>query len=175
MARFAQLNPFHMDPSWAIDVPGCAEVAHSAESVWQGLKQVDGRTNYSMFRRRATKRPPEAERVGGYRYEDSAFQLGGQTVALVDARFLIYVPAYLQVVDRHVDDAVLIEIGQALDDGQMVEFFDWDDNFDLDDPRSPFSHSALLSICFNGQVDELWSRGHDPRPEVPARGPPRHR
>jgi hypothetical protein len=158
MLRFRQLNPFHVDPTWRLVVPGHPDPSCSVEAAWQGTKLVDGRTELSMFGGRAEKRPPEARRVEAYRYEDSTFLLGSAVVDLVTARYLIYVPVYLQVLERWADGAVIEEISSAMADGMTVEFYDWDDNFDLDDPRSSFSHSALLATCFAGHVRDLWER-----------------
>lgn len=167
MARFATLNPFHFDPAWRIPVPGAARHACSMESVWQGLKLVEGKTDLAMFGRPPTKRPPEHARGSGYDYTASEFRFAGSTLDLVTARLRIYLPAYLYVLDRLVPNPVVEEITAALADGREVLCFDWDSNLDVLDPRSSFSHSAIVAAWFGGRLAETFlpeytAHGGDP-------------
>lgn len=153
MRRWAYLNPFHFRPGWRIPVPGSGEFACSVESVWQGLKLVDGATDLAMLRRPAAKRPPEAQRGNGFDYRASVFQFGSHTIDLVTARYLIYLPTYLHLLERLVPDIVLREITDALANGQDVHFYDWDANFDIEDASASFSHSAVLAAWFGGRLE----------------------
>lgn len=155
MLRFRCFNPFYFDPDVAIPVPGQNLFACSIESVWQGLKLVDGRTDLAMFQRSPYKRPAETvRREPGYVYEDSLFLYGDHIVDLVTARYVIYLPTYLHVMEHLVPEAVLEEILTTLDQGGIVAFYDWDSNFILTDPTQSFSHSALLAAWFNGTLQE---------------------
>jgi hypothetical protein len=153
MRRFRCLNPFHFMPGWHIPVPGTGEFACSVESIWQGLKLVDGATDLAMLRRPARKRPPEDERTGDYDYGGSVFRFGERTIDLVAARYLIYLPTYLYLLDRLVPDLVLREISDALGQGRDVFFYDWDANFDIEDDSASFSHSAVLAAWFGGCLE----------------------
>jgi hypothetical protein len=158
MRRFACLNPFHFRPGWRIPVPGTGQLACSVESVWQGLKLVNGATDLAMLRRPPTKRPPEQERTADFDYRASVFRFGSRTIDLVSARYLIYLPTYLYLLDRLVPDIVLREITDALERGRDVHFYDWDANFDIEDPGTSFSHSAVLAAWFGGRLEPLLER-----------------
>ncbi|MFI5758511.1 DUF6939 family protein [Streptomyces sp. NPDC051569] len=149
------MNPFHHDPDWRIPVPGQPPhlSACSVESVWQALKLVDGATDLPMLTRPADKRPPEAERGEGFDYRATTLCHAGRPAGLVDARYLIYLPAYLYALDQLVPEEVLAEIGEALAAGREVLFYDWDDNVDIEDAGSSFSHSAVLAAWFGGSVE----------------------
>jgi len=154
MARFATMNPFHFVPEWRIPVPGQpGTTASSLESVWQGLKIVNDRTDLEMFHNRPNKRPPEGERGSGFDYAGSRLMFGEHPVDLVAGRLLIYLPAYLYLLDRLVPQSVVEEILGTLRDGSDVLFFDCDDNFDIFDDRTSFSHSALLAAWFGGRLE----------------------
>jgi hypothetical protein len=157
MARFATMNPFHWEPSWRIPVPGQpGRYACSLESIWQGLKVHEGDVDFAMFAARPYKRPPDHARGAGYDYSATRFRLVGDDVDVVTARLLIYLPAYLYLMDRLVPDDVIAEVHGALTAGVDVLFYDWDDNFDICDPRSSFSHSAILAAWFDGDLDRAF-------------------
>jgi hypothetical protein len=147
------MNPFHFDPAFAIPVPGRAATSCSVEAVWQGLKIVDGRTDEAMFTRPPEKRPADRSDPA-YVYSRSVFSFGEAVIDLVTARHLIYLPAYLFALDRLVEDAVVREILDALASGLEVVFYDWDANFDITDPASSFSHSAILASFYEGTLEE---------------------
>lgn len=154
MARFRAMNPFHFDPSWRITVPGQPGCdSSSVESIWQGLKVVGGRLDLDMFNRPAHKRPPEDERGAGFDYAASQLMLGESVVDLVTARLLIYLPVYLELVDRFVPIKVIEEIAAVLASGRDVIFFDWDENMDILNDQASFSHSAILAAWFGGRLE----------------------
>ncbi|WP_128378879.1 DUF6939 family protein [Streptomyces cavernae] len=165
--RFRAMNPFHYEQSWRIPVPGLDRYACSVEAIWQSLKIVDGQVALGMLRGLPSKRPPEHERREAFSYEASTLRYGNRTLDLVSARYLIYLPAYLHVLDRLVPDSVVDEITGALSSGRDVLFYDWDDNFDIEDPRASFSHSAVLAAWFGADLEERfverrerWLRNH---------------
>ncbi|WP_159400931.1 DUF6939 family protein [Streptomyces sp. NRRL B-24484] len=158
MRRFATMNPFHRDRRWRIPVPGTAQTSQSLENVWQALKLVDGRTDLSLLARPAEKRPPDERRGPGFDYAASTVSFAGRPTDLVTARYLVYLPAYLYVLDRLVPDTVVAEITGALAAGRDAVFYDWDDNHDIEDPRTSYSHSAILAAWFGGRIEELAHR-----------------
>lgn len=159
MERFRCFNPFRFVPDLGLPVPGQSVSACSIESVWQGLKLVDGQTEFSMFTRPPYKRPSEQERQRpGYRYEEAVFLYGTDVVDLVTARYALYLPTYLYALDRLAPQAVIEEIDGALEAGRAVAFYDWDDNFVLTDPSRSFSHSAILAAWFNATLERMLVR-----------------
>ena len=159
MARYTTMNPFHWDPAWMIPVPGQPGVTScSMEAVWQGLKIHAGETDFGMFAVRPYKRPADGLRGADFDYAGSRFLFRDIAVDLLTARLLIYLPAYLYLMDRLVADSVIEEIRAALATGTDVVFYDWDDNFAISDPGSSFSHSALLAAWFNGDVEDQFDR-----------------
>ena len=156
MARFRIFNPFHFDPGSFIPVPGTKLSASSVESVWQGTKIIDGRTDLAMFKQPPTKRPDERIRnSASYVYEDSKFLYGERVVDLVTARLVIYLPTYLYLLDQLVPDPLIEEIGGKIRHGGDVVFYDWDTNFDIFNPHDSFSHSAILAAWFSASLEEL--------------------
>jgi hypothetical protein len=155
MKRFATMNPFYRDRAWRIPVPGTDRFACSVESIWQGLKLVNGQTDFAMFGDTPVKRPPDAERGLSYDYAASVFAYGDEIVDLVTARLIIYLPAYLYLLEHLVPETTVAEITGWLDQGGNVAFFDWDDNFDILHTGSSFSHSAILADWFGGRLDDL--------------------
>jgi hypothetical protein len=166
MARFTTMNPFHFNPRWRIPVPGSDRHAASVEGIWQGLKRVDGRTDLAMFERAPEKRPPDSDRGPEFDYTKTVFEYGEKIIDLVSARLLIYIPAYLYVLDHLVPEKMIEEIATALSNGQDVLFYDWDENFDVLDPTSSFSHSSLLAAWFGGRLEEEFLRHFDVRPRL---------
>lgn len=159
MRRWRQLCPFYVWPNAEIPVPGRPGLAsRSVEAVWQGLKIVGGTLDLAQLSGEPHKRPPDHQRGPHFPYAASCFRLGELELDLVTARYLIYLPSYLFVLDRLVDDLPLAEIDESLCCGRDVAFYDWDHNMDIDDPASSFSHSALLARWFNRQLDPLLDR-----------------
>ncbi|MET7737585.1 hypothetical protein ABZT02_40670 [Streptomyces sp. NPDC005402] len=170
MVRFRAMNPFHFVPEWRIPVPGLDDYAQSLESVWQALKLVDGHTDLPMLHTPPVKRPPDQERGPGYDYAASVFRFGDHMLDLVTARYLIYLPTYLYLLDRLVPESVVEEILGTLAGGGGVVFYDWDANHDIEDTNGSFSHSAILSSWFGGTLHpdildrrERWLARHQDR------------
>jgi hypothetical protein len=157
MKRFCVFNPFHFEQRFLIPVPGQRQRSHSVEAVWQGLKIVEGRTDFRMFESPPTKRPGEALRKQtDYRYEESKFLFEEKVVDIITARFLIYLPTYLYLLEYLVPDSIIAEIRNNLRQGNTVLFYDWDDNFEITNPRSSFSHSAILAAWFGGSIQKTF-------------------
>jgi hypothetical protein len=159
MRRWRTLGPFTVWDEPVLPVPRRPELrARSVESVWQGLKIVDGELDLAQLTGRPAKRPPDNRRGGSYRYELSRFRFGEIELGLVDARLLIYLPVYLYLLDHVVPREVHAEISSWLATGRTVAFYDWDSNMDIDDASRSFSHSALLARWYTGRMDNLLAR-----------------
>ncbi|MFG2485855.1 DUF6939 family protein [Streptomyces virginiae] len=156
MARFRTMNPYHRERTWRIPVPGTELASESVESVWQGLKLVDGETCLTMFGQEPAARPPgEIRRLPGYDYSASVFRYGEVVLDLVAARRLIYLPTYLHLLDRLADESAIAEIEEALRSGRDVLFYDYDANMDPACAEDSWSHSSILAAWFNRELDGL--------------------
>lgn len=159
MRKWSQLCPFTVWPQAIIPVPGRADLrARSIESIWQGLKIVDNELDLAQLHGIPEKRPPDHERGPEFPYADSRFRFGDVDLDIVTARYLIYFPTYLYVLDNLVGLEVHREIEKWISSGGTAAFYDWDANIDIDDPRSSFAHSALLAGWYGGTLDPLIGR-----------------
>jgi len=108
-----------------------------------------------MFTGTPTKRPADALRNhAGYSYSDSRFLYGDTEIDVVLARFLIYLPTYLHILNIPASQVVRSQIMDALRSGYHVVFYDWDSNFTITNPMASFSHSAILAAWFNGSLEQ---------------------
>lgn len=156
MRRFCPLNPFTTWPSGSIPVPGYPSLrARSVEAVWQGLKLVDGELDLDQLDGSPKKRPSDSERRvrTGFDYSKTRFLLNGEKIDLATARFMIYLPTYLYLLDRLVPGDLIDEIFTHMNSCTQVVFYDWDSNLDIRDIRSSFSHSSILAAWFNGNLE----------------------
>ncbi|MDT0262448.1 DUF6939 family protein [Jatrophihabitans lederbergiae] len=161
MRVWRPLGPFTVWDEAVLPVPGRPELrARSVESVWQGLKIVDGELDLAQLAGTPAKRPPDDQRGGGYRYDRSRFRLGDVELPIVDARLLIYLPLYLYLLEHVVPPDVHERISSWLAIGRTVAFYDWDANMDIDDSSQSFSHSSLLARWYDNELDELLARHH---------------
>lgn len=154
MAAYRIFNPFDFAPSRIFPVPGQQLQAHSVESIWQGLKVVDGETDFAMFKSVPRKRPsPETRLAPTYKYQESVFLYGTTLIDLIAARVCIYLPTYLYLLEHHVPSSVIDDLFATLAAGRDVVCFDWDANHNIFDPTDSFSHSAILAAWLNGTLE----------------------
>ena len=84
-------SPFTYSPNIRIPVPGQGDTyACSVESIWQGLKIIEGSTDYRLFTQKPKKRTGNVE---GHAYR-------GNVLDIVDARLNIYKPSYFCYVEK---------------------------------------------------------------------------
>jgi len=154
MQRFQTLNPFHCFEREMIPVPGSSYYSRSVESIWQGLRIVNGETCFEMFKSKARKRPSEQDRLNrDFDYKSATFLYDQATISLLEARFLIYAVTYLYLLENLVPSSLIDEIYRAICNGQTIIFYDWDSNMEIADTSSSFSHSALLRAWFAGTLE----------------------
>ncbi|MGC1239928.1 MAG: hypothetical protein WA860_14185 [Acidimicrobiales bacterium] len=118
-------------------------------------------TQPAMFAQPAYRRPSELP--SDYRYESTKFLYGDVKIDIVAARYLIYIPAYLSAIEHEFSLRARESIVEHLLSGADVFFFDWDDNFDIENPNSSFSHSAILEAYFRGELEAQYLRGIEKR------------
>jgi hypothetical protein len=113
--------------------------ATSVEGIWQGLKRIDGHTDETCFVRPHKRR-------GGVAGHDYGYRL----LTYLQARCLIYLPAYLYVLRHQARDLVeRLARRAAHDDLAIVDVSYAPDPFSLD---RPLSHARLLVDYLNGAL-----------------------
>jgi hypothetical protein len=134
---YKQFSPFTYSPDFKIPVPGQKDVfACSVESIWQGLKIIEGATDLGMFSEKPQKRKGP---VQGHLLDEGV-------VGIVEAREDIYKPSYTYYVDNFVDGNVKeMVLEKALKKG--VSFYDVEPNLDIR-KSSPLAHSVFLKMFF---------------------------
>jgi hypothetical protein len=113
--------------------------ATSVEGIWQGLKRIDGHIDEACFVRPRKRRGVVAGHDYGYRLLD-----------YLEARCLVYVPAYLHVLRHQVRDLVeRLARRAAHGEVTIVDVSYAPDPFSLD---RPLSHARLLVDYLNGAL-----------------------
>lgn len=137
---YNQFSPFTYSPEFKIPVPGQENVfSNSVEAIWQGLKIIDGKTDFSLFLRRPRKRKGD---VQGHLY-------GKKILDIVAARKKIYFPAYIYHLNHNIPLELRKEVlALALKKGNLA-FYDVESNLDPEDSSRPLAHSRFLSDYFN--------------------------
>ncbi|MEM3154588.1 MAG: hypothetical protein QW165_03435 [Candidatus Woesearchaeota archaeon] len=132
-------SPFAYDKTYRIPVPGFEDMrADSVEGIWQGLKIINGKTKAELF----TGKPRKREgRVEGHAY-------GNEVLNYLQARKLIYVPAYIY----HAVNNALPRAWQCLEQkiaDSDIFLHDVEKNGSINDTSSPFAHSVILAELLN--------------------------
>ncbi len=127
-------SPFSSSSAYNIPVPGNEKIrAHSVEGIWQGLKQIDGQTDFSLLTQRPKKRKGTVE---GHLFGNALL------ADVVEARQKIYVPAYTFHV---VNNALPLVQDDLCSKEGTVYFYDVNANGDRHDGTKPYSHAHLLT------------------------------
>ncbi len=137
-------SPFTLHSTPAIPIPGRErERACSVEGIWQGLKQVHGGINEHFF----TRKPKKIRaRIEGH-------QFGKHLLGIVDARLHIYVPAYVFHVINTALPPTAETLKQLVETGGSITLYDVEDNNDIRNPDTAYSHASLLADTLN----TLWN------------------
>jgi len=145
MQRF---SPFY--PHTGIPIPfSDGATGASVEGIWQGLKvfehygidtDVIHRTTMKDLKRTVRK---YGKTLGHQKGLHSAELLG-----YLEARHLIYLPCYKWVLESRCQD--LIEMLRTQSASQTVVLLDYETNADVDNPRKPLSHAALIKRYCEG-------------------------
>lgn len=140
---YKKFSPFTYSSEFRIPVPGQEGVySCSVEGIWQGLKVINGQTDFTYFDKKPKKRRGHVE----------GHLLGSQLLDVVDARHQIYVPSYNYYLENCIDESLKDEVLRlGLEKG--ITFYDLDNNLDIDNPRAPLAHSALLADYFNEHLN----------------------
>lgn len=144
---FQRFSPFF--PHGGIPVPFSSLFSESVEGVWQGLKvfeladggleEIDETCfdNATQKGIKRTLRGKRRSRCAGHYCVDSGMLLG-----YIDARLKIYIPSYNFVLEHRL--ARESETLAAASRQSPLLLLDYSTNADVNDPRSPLSHAALV-------------------------------
>ena len=136
---YNRFSPFTYSQDFRIPVPGQDELySNSVESIWQGLKVIDGSVDFELFTKKPKKRKGNVE---GHLFN-------GSMLDIVSARKEIYKPAYFNYLDNYVSDNIKEDlISICLKDPRYpddVFLYDVEDNLDIETDR-PLAHSIFAS------------------------------
>ncbi len=145
-----RLSPFY--PHGGIPVPfspGCT--AMSVEGIWQGLKVFETcGVDLAMFRNATMKNIKRTVRRFG---RPLGHQKGVRSTTLLsylDARMLIYVPAYKWMLENKAQEQV--QKLRSLSENRVVVLLDYNTNEDIADPSTPLSHAAMVKAYIEGKL-----------------------
>ncbi len=149
-APWVRFSPFY--PHGDLPVPFSPGVtAASVEGIWQGLKvfeQADvDPSKFAITDMRGLKRT--VRRFGnclGHREGVT----GTALLSYLEARRRIYLPVYTHVLRERLS-AELDELRALAERGPLV-LLDFETNADIDDPRKPLSHAALVIAWLRGEL-----------------------
>lgn len=147
-AQLVKLSPFY--PHGGIPVPNSHGVkAACVEAIWQGLKVFEScGVDMAMFGNDTMKNIKRTVRKYG---KPLGHQHGLDSTELLDyitARKKIYIPAYQWVLENKVQD-IIARLREASKTKTIV-LLDYETNADVDNPKKPLSHAALIKAYVEG-------------------------
>ena len=149
------LSPFY--PHGNIPIPGMnGRTAVCVEAIWQGLKVFVGYgVDYATFRNDTMENIKRSVRKYG---NPLGHQYGNKLLNYRDARWMIYLPAYLHVLEnvpsvRH----TLEKIKNKLNEKDFV-FLDYNTNCNVADYSKPLSHAGLVKLYLEGKYPKIEDR-----------------
>lgn len=144
---YCMLSPFFV---WnkVIPVPGFSDrYSRSVEAIWQGLKIIDGKTDFSLF---------EIEYIRKRRtepYGTCQFQYGEEKIDYRIARHRIFVPAFEWMYHHLLPDAMKESFYVSAEKNVQLYFFDVGSNPDIDNLSTSYSHASLLVDIINKELE----------------------
>lgn len=144
-----KLSPFY--PHGGIPVPFSeGYTATCVEAIWQGLKvfeQCDVDT--SLFYNATMRGLKRSVRKYGKPLGHRKGVRGTELLGYVEARKQIYIPAYRWVLENKVSD--IIDRLREASKTHTIVLLDYETNEDIDNPKKPLSHAALVKACAEGR------------------------
>lgn len=151
--EFIKLSPFY--PHGEIPIPGGRGCSESVEGIWQGLKIFENAPykDHHCFLNRSMKGIKRTTRVNGkclgHVYGD--YYIDNPTILnYIEARKLIYVPAYKWVLENKCAD--LVKKIKVMSQTKPVVLLDYDTNEDIENSSKPLSHASLIKNYILGNV-----------------------
>ena len=149
------LSPFY--PHGNIPIPGMPDhKATCVEAVWQGLKVFETcGVDYSTFSNDTMKGLKRSVRKYG---KPIGHQYGNQIINYSDARWMIYLPTYLYVLENvPCVQNTIRKIRQRLEEKDVV-FLDYNTNCNIADYSKPLSHAGLVKLYIEGNYPTVANR-----------------
>ncbi len=138
----SELSPFTIYRG--IPVPGQKNTfSDTVEGIWQGLKIIKGKTDFSYFHGKGRKR---LGRPSGHLYKD-------RRIGLIEARKKIYVPSFEFIWANRISPATRQHFVELAFDDVPQYFLDVDSNGDINNPTSAYAHSALIVELIRRDID----------------------
>ena len=149
---WVRFSPFY--PHGDIPVPlSPGEFAESVEGIWQGLKVFESSgIDVSRFRIKSMKGIKRTVRTNGRVLGHQAGVSGDKLLSYVEARRLIYLPAYKWVLEK---ESELIEQLVDLSGSKNVVLLDYETNGDILDTSKPLSHASLIKRFVENDWPEI--------------------
>ena len=137
------LSPFTYSSDFQIPVPGQTGIyANSVESIWQGLKMIDGNIDFELFTQKPKKRKGQ---VDGHLFN-------GTIIDVVNARKEIYKPSYFYYLKNYVDEEINNGLLMKVFDQWEVYLYDVENNLDIKKPE-PLAHSVFACEYLNSYLN----------------------
>ena len=154
--EWVKLSPFY--PHGGIPVPfSDGLTASCVEAIWQGLKVFElYDVDTSLFFNTTMKGLKRTVRRYGKPLGHRRGVHGTELLGYIEARKLIYLPAYHWVLENRVQD--LVKKLRIMSQSRMIVLLDYETNADVDNPRKPLSHASLV---------KAYVEGHYPMTEQP--------
>jgi hypothetical protein len=149
------LSPFY--PHGNIPIPGMnGKTATCVEAIWQGLKVFENYgVDYATFRNDTMKDIKRSVRKYG---KPLGHKFGDKLLNYKDARWLIYLPTYLYVLENEqVVQDTLAKIKDKLKESDIV-FLDYNTNYNIADYSKPLSHAGLVKLYLEGKYPKYEER-----------------
>ena len=139
-----RFSPFY--PHGSIPVPfSPGYESSSVEGIWQGLKVFErADVDQSKFAITTMKNLKRSTRTYGQVLGHRQGVAGDQLLSYVEARHLIYLPAYRWVLEHSLQD-LLTEL-KHLEKEKTLIFLDYETNGDITVVTRPLSHAGLIKL-----------------------------
>ena len=137
-----KLSPFY--PHGGIPIPFSEGLTASCvEAIWQGLKVFESSdVDTVLFKNDTMKDIKRTVRKYGKPLGHRKGVKGTELLSYLDARFLIYLPAYKWVLENKVQE-IILRLTEASKDKDIV-LLDYETNCDVFNTRKPLSHAGLV-------------------------------
>lgn len=144
-----KLSPFY--PHGGIPVPFSeGYTATCVEAIWQGLKVFEHYdVDTSLFYNTSMRGLKRTVRKYGKPLGHRKGVRGTELLGYVEARKQIYIPAYRWVLENKVSD--IIDRLREASKTHTIVLLDYETNDDIDNPKKPLSHAALIKAYAEGR------------------------